>query len=215
MKSNENKWNEPRNDSGYRLHVRALEKGGKRKKKKEPPQKNKQTEKKLRLWITPPRSALMEKKTCMESFSALKCGCMRFVVVRSACFCCCWWWYKNGGEIQRDLFAGNLLGVNRMIASHAVCLAFGKFRSGCKIRERGEIADGYVERLERRSWMWCSQNIWLFFFFKRRSCMSLVTIPAIVCWLKDLLKILLILPASLQMWVEILLKTCFILFIYF
>lgn len=56
-----------------------------------------------------------------------------------------------GGKIQRDLFAGNLLGVNRMIASHAVCLAFGKFRSGCKIRERGEIADGYVERLERRS----------------------------------------------------------------
>lgn len=97
--------------------------GSKEKKDPPPPKKNKQTEKKLRLWITPPRSALMEKKTCMESFSALKCGCMRFVVVRSTCSCCCWWWYKNGGEIQRDLFAGNLLGVNRMIASHAVCLA--------------------------------------------------------------------------------------------
>lgn len=74
--------------------------GAKGRKNKNPPPKKKQTkqtEKKLRLWITPPRSALMEKKTCMESFSALKCGCMRFVVVRSACFCCCWWWYKNGG----------------------------------------------------------------------------------------------------------------------
>lgn len=75
-------------------------KRGLKEKKDTPPQKkkkSKQTEKKLRLWITPPRSALMEKKSCMESFSALKCGCMRFVVVRSTCSCCCCW-YKNGGK---------------------------------------------------------------------------------------------------------------------
>lgn len=48
-----------------RLHVRV--KGEKKKKR-------------LRLWIAPPKCALME-KICMESFTILKCGCMRFVVV--------------------------------------------------------------------------------------------------------------------------------------